>query len=814
MEEEQVEKPINGHEFRMEEPTNTEKYKRIIKIGAFVILVLCIAVVVLLIVLVVQSSQDSKPSTKSASKMESCLSRDNNINLDPPEVLPPFHDLTKDEIFSIQEFLYIQPDLKLARPDSIAGNKSYIFTMELEIPKKAETLNFLDNGGPAPVREAHVVVFRGDKPEPAVEEFVVGPLPNPNYKNLVRTAPFLYRPLTATEYIAGTLILTHQVQVLVGNIIQESYGGSLMECGNTCVAFQTISSMSPVSSGDQKARKLWFWLHPVVEFSISHPYDFLILLDVTSTKWEEYLIDSVYYGGQKFSSLNELKIRYESGAIKKTRIPYPVNDRNLYSSMNRRGKLFPEVPLPPPREFEPMGKRYSINGRHIRYMNWDFDVRLSSTYGPQLFDIKHGDKRIVYELSLQDIAVFYSADSPAVRFADYVDSIGSIGSKVRSLVPGADCPTHSTFLSADHFTEYKNDPFHVERAFCVFEHNTGKPLRRHLTSSDGKNKFYEGMADTVLTIRTIATILNYDYIIDFTFHQNGAVEVTATSTGYIVTTNHFLPEEDYGFRLRDQLIGNLHFHLFNFKVDMDIHGTSNRFETIEVVPVEVNNTLWSSTDGALYSQTKMARHQVQTETEAAMKYNFDKPKYLTFYNDGTKSDFGVPRAYRLFHRGMAKQMFPEGKGQEPSISWARYQVAVTKYKENEKRSSSMYGTWDAADPVVNFQKFIDDNETITDEDQVVWVTMGVHHIPHMEDFPVTPTVGLDLSFFLLPYNYFDEDPAMGSSDAIRIEPKNQNNITEGLTIFRYGIPENSQCVPRETNFDEDVQRNPSSLFDQ
>ena len=59
-------------------------------------------------------------------------------------------------------------------------------------------------------------------------------------------------------------------------------------------------------------------------------------------------------------------------------------------------------------------------------------------------------------------------------------------------------------------------------------------------------------------------------------------------------------------------------------------------------------------------------------------------------------------------------MIPEGEGQEPSVSWARYQMAVTKYKEDEKRSSSMYAIWDGAEPVVNFQNFINDNEAIDD----------------------------------------------------------------------------------------------------
>ena len=92
--------------------------------------------------------------------------------------------------------------------------------------------------------------------------------------------------------------------------------------------------------------------------------------------------------------------------------------------------------------------------------------------------------------------------------------------------------------------------------------------------------------------------------------------------------------------------------------------------------------------------------------------------------------------------------------------------------------------------------------------------MGIHHIPHMEDLPVTPTVGLELKFFLIPNNYFDEDPAMGSRDAIRIDPRDQNDIFKGLSINRYGRKNaNEMCKPVPSRFDEEIQKDPESMFD-
>jgi diamine oxidase len=64
---------------------------------------------------------------------------------------------------------------------------------------------------------------------------------------------------------------------------------------------------------------------------------------------------------------------------------------------------------------------------------------------------------------------------------------------------------------------------------------------------------------------------------------------------------------------------------------------------------------------------------------------------------------------------MSKLMLPKGSGNEPSISWARYQVAMTRFKDMEPTSSSVYANLDTEDPIVHFQKFLHDNESIVDE---------------------------------------------------------------------------------------------------
>ena len=627
------------------------KNRRTIGLCRLIVVVLVIAVVALAIALGVVASKLKDRELK----VNGACKKTSNIDLNPPAHLSPFHDLTPTEVGAVRKFLHQQESLNLVPPSKIAVNSSYVFSFELHVPNKQETLAYLDDGRPQPAREAHVVIFRGDLSPPVSEEYTVGPLPNPTYLKDKKSYPFRYRPLTTPEIVAAITLLYNEISSKANFMLLECYGGKLVDCTDNCLDFEMLTPQSGASVGDPSRRKMWFWLSPAVEFWSLNPLDFRVLVDMTSTDPSEFRIDTIYHANRPFTSVDQLVRDYNDNRFPKTRMNYPKVDNNLFSSIHRRGTLHPTEPMSPPLQYEPDGKRYNIKGRHIDYMGWAMDVRMSTQSGPQVWDVRFNGERIVYELSLQDIAVFYSAHSPSMRFADYVDSVAQIGYRARTLVPGADCPPHATFLSVDHVVEGQEEPMRVEHGMCVFEHDTGVPLWRHHTRS-GNNKFYAGLPDVVLIVRTIATVVNYDYIFDFIFHQNGAVEVRGISTGYILAAFRYPEAEPFGFEIRKHMTGNIHHHMFNFKVDMDINGRTNRFETISIRPVNSDNTRWSSQPGATYSQTEMHREVIQNETHATVDYNFDTPRYLTFYNKDFTTDTGIPRAYRLLMRGMSKQV--------------------------------------------------------------------------------------------------------------------------------------------------------------
>lgn len=633
------------------------------------------------------------------------------VQLGEPSNPSVFHDLTISEIRSLVAFLRREESLNITSPPANTIDTNYRYPAELYLPSKEDVLVYLDADGKQPAREAIVTIFRGAKDPPDVIERIVGPLPNPTYIKTVpgrpNSVPFILRPVNIPEYKKAVNFVVNTIDTEFREFLQSVYGGNLRNCGTECLLMTYFSSMSPAVSGEN-TRKIWFWLSRDKEGYFLNNLDFAVL--VNTVKFE---VENIWFRGHTYDGVEAFKSSIMSRNISEHFSSHPSHD-NSFSKAERRGKPFWDDPLRNPTQIEPDGKRYSVNYNHVTYMRWRFDFRMSSAYGPQLYDIRYDGQRIVYEIGLQEVCVFYSANNPAQMFADFFDSSDLLGPKASPLVPGVDCPSHATFIDSTFLTETSDEPFTTKHVFCVFELNTGDPHRRHYNYEPLTETSYEGMESVVLVFRTILTVMNYDYIFDFRFHQNGAVQVRILSTGFI-STSFYRPEESpYAYRIHDAITGSLHHHLLHFKIDLDIMGVSNRFATLDIHPNATDN-VWSKVADQKYHQTKFSHNLKKTELEAAYKYNFDSPKYLTFYNNKSTNKFGVPKSYRLLSRGMTKSLLKQGEGNEPSASWSRYQMAVTRRKKEERFSSSQFAGLDTTNPVVRFQDFLQDDESILDE---------------------------------------------------------------------------------------------------
>ena len=483
---------------------------------------------------------------------------------------------------------------------------------------------------------------------------------------------------------------------------------------------------------------------------------------------------------------------YKSGKVKKVKIPVPSKDILTSASLGKRGESMPKTPMRGPTLVEPNGKRYGIKGRKVNYMNWEFHIAVQSSAGPAIYDIRFQGKRIAYEISVQEGAAFYSAFDPKQTSQKYIDTAWGLGFFNMEQIKGIDCPENGVLMDSYHFVD-TDKPMRNRDSICVYETSTGLPLRRHRETKFNKKGtapegfwFVGGMVDHALVVRVISTPFNYDYIFDYVFHQNGVIEVKTSTTGYVQTTHYSHKEDDFGFYHFPHTIGTIHDHFMLYKVDLDIDGVKNSYQTLDVV-AKNQSYFWET--GQYRVKKNVVKSTKRTERDALLHYNFDHPKYLLVINENAKNKYNKSKGYRIQPKYMVKNVYPDNYYVTEAAAWAKYQLAITKQKESERFGSGLFNQYDMENPGIHFDDFIKDNENIESEDLVAWVTIGGLHIPNTEDIPVTPIPGNSYTFFLKPFGYFEEDPSMGSTNSMLITKDKDGKIK----VDTYGTPEGSTC---------------------
>ncbi|XP_049625365.1 amiloride-sensitive amine oxidase [copper-containing] [Suncus etruscus] len=705
-----------------------------------------------------------------------------------------FADLSAKEMKAVHGFLSSQKTLGLqtARAPTLA--KNFVFLIEMLLPKKQRVLRFLDKGDRRPTREARVVVFFGAQEHPNITEFAVGPLPCPTYMRELPPRPrhqvsWSARPITAAEYALLHQFFQEVTQPLETFFFQTT-GFSFGDCSDHCLTFTDVAPRG-LASGE---RRSWFIIQRFVIGYFLHPTGLELLVDHQSTDVRDWRVEKVWYNGKYYHSPEELARKYQNGevdAVILEEMPTQgspghesVEEMPLFSSYYPRGEFPTPFTKAGPHVTQPEGPRYKLHGNTVQYGGWSFAYRLRTSTGLQIMDMRFGGERVAYEVSVQEAAALYGGHTPAGMQTKYIDVGWGLGSVTHELAPSIDCPDTATFLDALHFYD-TDEPVHYPRALCLFEMPTGVPIRRHFNSDfSGSFNFYAGLQGQVLVLRTTSTVYNYDYIWDFIFYSNGVMEVKVHATGYVHATFYTPDGLKHGTRLHTHLLGNMHVHLIHYRVDLDVAGSKNSFQTLQMKLENVTNP-WSPRHRLV--QPKLERAQYIRERQAAFRFGQRLPKYLLF-NSPEKNRWGHQRSYRLQIHSMAEQVLPPGWQEERGVTWARHPLAVTRYRESELTSSSIYNQNDPWDPPVVFEEFLQNNENIQNEDLVAWVTVGFLHIPHSEDIPNTATPGNAVGFLLRPFNFFTEDPSLASRDTVIVWPRDK-----GPNYMQRWIPENREC---------------------
>ncbi|KAI9114853.1 hypothetical protein K1719_013866 [Acacia pycnantha] len=291
------------------------------------------------------------------------------------------------------------------------------------------------------------------------------------------------------------------------------------------------------------------------------------------------------------------------------------------------------------------------------------------------------------------------------------------GQSASSLQPLSDCPSNAAFLDAFYQNSH-GSPVQVPNAFCIFQKYAGDIMWRHTETGIPNKVITEVRPDVTLVVRTVSTIGNYDYIIDWEFKPSGGIKLGVALSGILemkagkYTHTDQIKEEIYGTLVADYLIALNHDHFLTYYLDLDID------------------------DGEANSFVKRLK-----ESE------------LLVVNPNKETKVTNKVGYRLIPGLVSHPLLVADDYPQIRAAFTNYNVWVSPYNKSEKWASGPYTDRSRGDDTLAVWNKRD--REIENKDIILWYTVGFHHVPSQDEFPVMPT--LSGGFELRPTNFFERN---------------------------------------------------------
>lgn len=416
---------------------------------------------------------------------------------------------------------------------------------------------------------------------------------------------------------------------------------------------------------------------------------------------------------------------------------------------------------------QPGGPNFRIDGSHLEWDIWRFNFRIDKRPGLVLsnLDVKDGNdwRSVIYQTHLSEVFVPYMDPSEGWYWRTYMDSGEyGFGLFLSPLTPGIDCPAHASYLPAT-ISDDAGKPLTIPNAICVFERNTGDPAWRHFevfAQTPDKPVPAEGRPATELVIRTASEVGNYDYLIDYRLQQNGQINIMVGATGLDAvkgvaskTMQDPTAAEDtrWGTLIAPNLVAANHDHYFNFRIDFDIDQPINHFGTMDIVPAKLDaksprKSMWT------------VQHTMpKGELDARYKLSALQPRFFHITDPLRKGHLGHEPGWMIHHGNVAYGPFDYEKDSPfKRNAYIEYSVWNTVYNADQRYAGGKYAL--QSDGTDTLAEWVKANRPLMHQDIVTWFTVGFHHIPSMENWPVMSTEWKTVH--IMPHNFFANNPAM------------------------------------------------------
>jgi primary-amine oxidase len=448
--------------------------------------------------------------------------------------------------------------------------------------------------------------------------------------------------------------------------------------------------------------------------------------------------------------LGEKKILqvYDDGVL-----PFPTGPVNFEEA--------PEVTRPgtkPGFVSQPQGPSFEVNNGEVSWQNWRFRFRLDSRSGLIVDLVRVSDagrlRSVMYEGMVSELFVPYMDETRNWSTRVFIDN-GEFfpGGTLQTMREGLDCPSNAVYFDGLSSNE-KGFPVLRPRQACLFEKFDGDVAWRH-----GDDTGVWGRPTRSLVLRSAALIGNYDYLFDWVFQQDGSIHVAVGATGIIESRPvaaesaggmHGDDAEKYGHLVAKNVLGVNHDHFFSYRLDLDVDGQDNSFMVHRLVQKKLP-------EGSPRKSIWVAEPSIaKNERDAMMDIHLDKPSMWIFVNPNVKGPIGHPTGYEIMPGVTAASLLDPEDGVQKAGAFTAHQLWVTPYRPDERYAGGTYVI--ASKGTDGLATWTKENRKIENTDIVAWYTLGFHHVPRQEDWPVMPMMWH--GFVIRPFDFFAQNPVL------------------------------------------------------
>ncbi len=403
---------------------------------------------------------------------------------------------------------------------------------------------------------------------------------------------------------------------------------------------------------------------------------------------------------------------------------------------------------------QPFGPSYTVNGNEVSWQNWKFHFRVDPRRGVVLSLVSYADggrdRSVMYQGALSELFVPYMDAEYPWNYQGFFD-LGTypalFGGIASSLAIGVECPDYARYFSAMVVTS-DGRPRERERAACLFERSSGEVAWRH---GRERGSVISARVKRDLVLRMYMTAGNYDYLFDWVFQQDGTLRMDAGASGMDATKSATgtPADEQYGRIIAPGRVGVNHSHFFSFRLDLDVDGTQNSLLVDRLVQKKLTaenprRSLWT-----------VETNEARNERDAMRHSTMNAPEIWRIVNSSVPGPYGGFVGYQIEGHSAMTLLAPDDYLQRRA-GFTDHTLWVTPYARRELYAAGDYPTMSTAGE--GLPRWTSANRAIAKQDIVAWLTMGFHHVPRPEDWPLMPVA--KHSFGLRPVGFFSRNPAI------------------------------------------------------